>query len=124
MQKQQGLTLLELMIVLVIIGILTAFAVPYYQRHLRTSYRQQAQTILLEGAHALQRYYHQHHSYADATLQLIGLKPYIAHDHYQITLSNLSATTFTLTATPHGQQALDKCGTLAIDQIMTTTHCP
>lgn len=35
--------------------------------------------------------------------------------HYTVATSNMGATTYTLTATPHGAQADDECGDLTLD---------
>ena len=52
-------------------------------------------------------------SYATATLGTAATDLYRAvteNSHYSLALSNLTATTFTVTATPSGNQALDPCG--------------
>ncbi|WP_333608150.1 type IV pilin protein [Arsukibacterium sp.] len=49
-QVQAGVTLIELMMVLVIIGILAALVYPSYQQHVLRSYRAEAVQVMLHAA--------------------------------------------------------------------------
>ena len=60
-----GLTLVELLVVLVIIGILGAIAVPTYQQHTLRARRTEAKTALLQLAANQERHYLQHNTYTD-----------------------------------------------------------
>jgi type IV pilus assembly protein PilE len=55
--KCEGLTLIELMVVLAIIGVLSALAYPSYQQHLRRSERLAAMGALLEAQLVMERHY-------------------------------------------------------------------
>lgn len=61
--KQKGFTLIELMVVVVIVGILAAFAVPSYQKYLKNSRLQEAKAALLDNAQFMSRYYSRHYRY-------------------------------------------------------------
>ena len=64
--KQRGFTLMELMIVVAIVGILSAIAIPSYQESVRKSRRAEARAQLLEVAQYMQRFYSQNDSFAAA----------------------------------------------------------
>jgi len=64
--RQRGFTLMELMIVVAIVGVLAAVAIPSYQESVRKSRRAEARSQLLEVAQYLQRFYSQNDSYAAA----------------------------------------------------------
>ncbi len=51
MRESKGFTLVELMIVVAIIGILAAVAVPYYQRYIQKS---RLTSLVMPGVHAMQ----------------------------------------------------------------------
>ena len=55
--KQQGITLIELLIVVAIVGILSAIAYPAYQGYVENSRRTVAQGELLELAQWMERQY-------------------------------------------------------------------
>jgi len=65
--RQYGFTLVELLVVVVIIGILSAFAIPGYQRYVRRTICEDAKATLVSYASALERYKAQHNKYPDAS---------------------------------------------------------
>ncbi|MDZ7824822.1 MAG: prepilin-type N-terminal cleavage/methylation domain-containing protein [Gammaproteobacteria bacterium] len=67
-RKQRGMTLVELMIALVIVGILTSVALPLYSRYQERTYRTQAFADLGDCAQALERFYTVNFTYAGAVL--------------------------------------------------------
>ena len=120
-RTEKGFTLVELMIVVAIIGILAAIAYPSYQENVRSSRRADAQTALVGFAGALERYYAANNTYVGAVdgskKPLSSVFPSEAPldgntKFYDLT-ADVTATTYTVYATPKGGQAGDKCGKLS-----------
>lgn len=63
MLARRGFTLLELLLVLALLGILSAAALPAYQGYVQRSQREQAIALLQENAIFLEEFYHRHGSY-------------------------------------------------------------
>ncbi|MFC0133337.1 pilus assembly protein PilE [Massilia eurypsychrophila] len=115
--RQAGVTLIELMVVLVIIGIISAIAYPSYTRHVLKSNRSNAQAMLMENAQFLERYYTVNNTYAGAAV-VSAVVPKGATGSaikYNVSFSvSPSATVYTVQAVPANSQAGDACGTLTL----------
>ncbi|MFB2587180.1 type IV pilin protein [Acinetobacter sp. c1-l78] len=68
MNKQQGFTLMELMVVVAIIAILAAIAIPAYSGYQVRTKRVDMQTEMMRIAQELQRYQVANRTFKDATL--------------------------------------------------------
>lgn len=125
MQKtvEKGFTMAELLIVIAIIGVLAAIAVPSYQAHVQKASRTAAMGDLEAVAAAMARYRSQNFTYADAELGDGGIFRNVSpQGGGKYTLALVSdANTFTVTATPVNSQATDDCGTLSLDEEGTRT---
>ncbi len=123
-KKIAGFTLVELMIVVVIVGILAAVAIPSYQDSIRKSRRGDAQAALQQFRQAMERHYTKRYTYAGAgagggdtgapTVFATQSPVEGGTAHYNLTITAADNNTFTLTATPVGGQANDQCGTLTL----------
>lgn len=117
-----GFSLIELMIVIMIIAILAGIAYPAYRSYTLKSRRADAMTALLQDQMILERCYAQNFSYSASCTALPAYPHNSSQAYYSITLSNLGASTYTLTATAIGGQALDTtCSSLSVDQTNTKT---
>ena len=119
----RGFTLIEMMIVVVIIAILAAIALPAYQQYVERSRRVDAKETLTRIATLQERHFFQESTYS-ANLDAMGgaASP---EGWYDITLEDCDAepcSTFTLTATAVGAQLGDEdCRTFSIDQTLRQT---
>lgn len=130
MKRNEGFTLVELMIVIVIIAILAAIAYPSYQGAIRDTRRGVAEADLVELSSHLERYYTTNNSYTGGEglvttgdpLFLFNVSPQEgATAFYNLSVAIPSSTAFTLIATPIGPQASDYCGTLRLDSTDTVS---
>lgn len=109
LQQHKGFTLIELMIVIAIVGIVSAIALPSYQDSVRKARRSDAQADLVQAANDMERFYTGSNTYVGATWPAN-----ITSDFYSLTISAQSVSMFTLQATPTGAQSSDSCGTLTL----------
>lgn len=111
----QGFTLIEVMIVLAIIGILSAVAYPSYTEYIRRGHRADARAGLLQAAQWMERAATATGTYPSALPEaLTGSKD--TTKRYTVGLQNgNTSAAFTLTATPKdGPQKNDSCGTYTL----------
>jgi type IV pilus assembly protein PilE len=110
--RSRGFTLLELMIAGAIVAILAAIAYPSYVNSVQKSRRSEATAALLGVASQMERYNTEKGTYATATLGTGGVfSNQTENSYYNLSLTNLTATTYTINAVPAAIQATDPCGT-------------
>jgi type IV pilus assembly protein PilE len=124
--RHRGLTLIELLTALVIVGILAGIAVPSYREYVRRGDRAAAKTALLENAQFLERNrtvtnrYDKNGTGDDITEESLPVVQAPKEDaaRYTITLTDLTANTFTLRAVPVAGSPADgdTCGTFTLNQ--------
>ena len=123
--RMRGVTLLELMAVVVIIGVLGTLAVNSYRGYLLRTNRTEARMALLQVQAAQEKYFLQNNRYATQAEMYalpanggLGIGPTTQTGKYAITLARPNNTTYTATATAQGGQTADAaaCHTLRIRQ--------
>lgn len=110
-RRQHGMTLLELMAVVTVIGVLGMIAIPSYRQYVMRAHRTEAKAALLQLQTNQERFYLTNRTYGTAA-QLIAANLLRAgglseRGTYQITIAGANATTYTATATPVAGGAFD-----------------
>ena len=117
MKNNYGFTLVELMIVVAIIGVMSAIAYPSYTSYMKKSGRADAKVGLARIADKQERYYLQNNTYATTTALLGLANPWITDEgYYSITIDDGADTSgFTATAEALAGQAKDTdCKTFSL----------
>lgn len=112
----RGFTLIEMMIVIVLIGILSAIAIPNYQSYLRRAVCEDAKATLVGAANVMERFRSQNNTYVGAILATSGYdqSPVDGAAQFNIVAENLTPTSYLLTATPVAVGRLTDRGTLTL----------
>ena len=125
--RARGFSLIELMIVIVIIGVLSAIAWPSYQDYVRRGYRSAAQTYMMTIASRQEQYLLTNRSYAATTAALNLTAPTETTGRYNFSITLPTPTSYTITAQAVGNQVVpNKFGdlTLGSDVVKTSPARP
>lgn len=106
MRAQSGFTLIELMVVVAVLGIIAAIALPSYNDHVRAGRRSEAMGAVGELQMRQERWRAENTGYA--TQAQLGTMPTSSYYTFAVT----GGATYTITATPAGKQVGDSCGVL------------
>ena len=122
--RQRGVNLIELMIVVAIVAIIAAIGYPSYLEQVRKTRRADCSGALVGLANAMERHYSVTGSYLGAAAAGANTGDPAVYStacpvdggapNYRMTIQAATVSTFTLRATPAGDQTADKCGTLEL----------
>lgn len=121
---QRGVTLMELLTVVVVLGVLASIAVPSYRSYLIRSQRSDAKTALLQLQVAQEKFYLQNNAYTNELTTAppggLGMTGTSDHGYYalEVTLGP-NGQSYTATATPvtgKGQDDDSKCTSLTLTE--------
>lgn len=123
-RSANGFTLIELVIVVAIVGILAAVAIPNYSDSVVKSRRKAAATCLIEHAQFMERYYTTNLNYTGAVLPALGCANDLNASYTFALNGAATAITYSLSATAIGGQAARDtlCGNLGLDQTGAKTE--
>lgn len=123
MSKQNGFTLIELMIVIAVIATMASLSYPSYKSYVLKTKRSDCKAGLLQVSDLQERFYLRNNTYAADTATLYGgagtqLSP---EGICEMTVTNGDANSFLITATALGPQLADfqsgvDCTVLTLDQ--------
>lgn len=111
-----GFTLIELMIVVAVVAILSAIALPAYQQYVLRAQRAEARAAILKADGWLERFYGENNRYNNGSANgnnlftaAFGNVPATGAARYTISLT-VDTSSYTITATPAGSMENDYCG--------------
>lgn len=113
----KGVTLIEVVIAIAVLGILLGVALPSYRVQVAKARRADGRAALMAVAQRMDRFYAERGTYVGATLGSSGLYPSKSEQgHYNLSIAAQSASAYSLTAAPTGGQSGDGCGTLGYNE--------
>jgi type IV pilus assembly protein PilE len=118
MKGKRGVTLIEVMVVVAIVGMLAAIAIPAYNDYITRSRRSDAFTALETVRAAQEMYRAERGFYAGAITSLSGCSATMAGDNYGISVTRTDNTHYTAlaAATVGEKQANDKYPQFRVNQ--------
>jgi len=124
-RAQFGFTLIELVVVMAVVAILAAVAIPNYSAYVMRSHRSAAQSFISDVASRQSQFFLDRRRYA-TNLDLDQLNMTAPADvaaRYNIAIAAVAGppATFLVSATPIGAQATDNCGVMTINQAADKT---
>lgn len=106
MSKEQGFTLIEVMIVVVIVGILASIAYPSYLDYVTRSNRTEAHAALMKISNLEEQFYLDNKSYTGTMTELgFATDPYVTENGYYSVDAVVTSSKMTISATALGSQA-------------------
>ena len=111
-KMMRGVTLIEMVIVLAVMGILLGISIPGYNNYMLRVHRTEAIRMLLQASMCQERIYA-----SSGTYDTNQCHPASEHNRYQIKYSepDTRKRSFVAMATPLGAQIFDPCGRLSLD---------
>jgi len=106
-RRMAGVTLIELMMVVVVVAVLGAIAIPNYRTYSMRAQRTEAKSALLQLAVNQERFYTQNGNSFTTALADINMDATTEHGYYQLRVTAANATSFTATATAIGAMTSD-----------------
>ncbi|SDF14907.1 MULTISPECIES: type IV pilin protein [Rhodanobacteraceae] len=116
--KTRGFTLIELVIVVLIVAILAAVAIPSYRRYVVRSHRVDAKTALVDLAARQERFYYSNNKYS-GSLSDLNANGTMAGSLYEVSIASASTSAYLVQAKALGTQAKGDttCATLTLNNL-------
>jgi type IV pilus assembly protein PilE len=141
MKREDGFTLIELMIVVAIVGVIALFAFPQYERYGDRARRTDAQSALLSLAQHMERRFTENNWYCDSGSTTpatcganatgdLGAPAFFGDSvpldggdaYYNLRITAVTETTFEIQAQRTGSMANDECGDFVLTQTGVKTQ--